>query len=190
MRSLFKANAKLQTLSQYIKDQTEKVTIQLSKGKSRPITTRKANGSNEERQTEAATVIERFWRRNKLRKAIVDNPYFAYLSLIDPNDKQRTLSGIMFGRHEAELRVKSKDRMQNPLIFPRAAYHRIDERIGKIFNFQDEILTKKLNITYDDKKKYYYVPVSALKSIPVEEILKPDLYPGIKIIKKEGIRLL
>jgi hypothetical protein len=190
MKNLFKENPNFQSLSQCIKDETAKLTIQLEQGKNHLTITPKADDSKEKgvgseqekaKREKAANIIQRIWRGHKVREAIVNSPYSSYLSLIDPADEQRLLSSIMFGRHEAELRVSSKDRVKNPFIYSGAGYHRVDERVGFIFDCLGKNLAKKFNVKSDG---YYYIPVSILKSVPIEKILKLDFLG--KIIQKEG----
>lgn len=64
-------------------------------------------------EQKAAKVIQRLWRGYKVKETVAKSPYFTYLSLIDPQDEQRMLSAVMFGRHLAEIKERQPDVIDN-----------------------------------------------------------------------------
>lgn len=108
-------NTDLKDLKRHIEEYVAK--LELAKKNLQASTAKR----NSRRQSEpspqakefAATFIQKFWRKRKVKQAFVKNPYFTYLSFIDPNDEQKLLSNIMFGRHIAEFRPTSKNRIHN-----------------------------------------------------------------------------
>ncbi|KTD61559.1 hypothetical protein [Legionella spiritensis] len=131
----------------------------------------KDNLTNEQQQFQekrAATVIQRFWRKKTVKQSFTRSPYFTYLSLIDPNDEQRLLSSIMFGRHVAEFQTGSRYRVKNPFIHKNAYYHRDDNLSG----FLIDGLMSEFHIPLNKKEQYLFIPVTLLKNTPVEELFK------------------
>jgi hypothetical protein len=116
----------------------------------------------------AAQRIQHLWRGFKVKEAFVKNPYGTYLSMVDPEDEQRLLSSIMFGRHQAELRKNTKDRVPNPLIHENAFYHRCDDLSGELLN---RIVTQEFKLTPDQYANKIVYPVTELNTVPVEHIL-------------------
>lgn len=183
MKNLIAQNKRLSSLRGYI----QKKTLQLNAKKTRTRPQEIESGSNhqEEQQTKAAKIIQRTWRKHKIREVIIDSPYFAYLSLIDPRDEKKLLSAIMFGRHEAEFREGSAERSENPFLYTRASsnayYHRGDlhDSEGLVF----DLLLREFKINKAENQDYLYLPISKLQLVSTREYLKP--YGHLEIIEDE-----
>lgn len=131
-----------------------------------------------EEKTHAAKKIQKFWRGYQVKQAFVKNPYGAYLSMIEPNDEQRLLSSVMFGRHQAELRPNAGDRVSNPYIHESAYYHRCDNLSGTLLNQ----IKKEFKITTNMLMGNKIIPIVNLKIAPINEFIKQKGYSNIQII--------
>ncbi|KTD21811.1 hypothetical protein [Legionella londiniensis] len=136
-------------------------------------------GQESFKKNRAATAIQRLWRKRKIKQAFVKSPYETYLSLIEPQDEQRLLSSIMFGRHVAELQGASEQRIQNPYIHKKAFYHRDDNLSGALL----EKLLSEFKISQLQKDENILIPVTLLKNTPVEEIAK-NFFPKSGMTKE------
>ncbi|ASQ45493.1 hypothetical protein [Legionella clemsonensis] len=174
---LIQANNALKDLNSYMEEYVAKLNRpkksgQINTGSSEK--SRKDHGDSEKER--AATIIQRVWRKRKVKEAFVKNPYFTYLSLIEPGDEQRLLSNVMFGRHVAELNPTSKHRIDNPYIHKKAFYHRDDNLAGDLL----EQLVQEFNISSEEKDKFTFIPVTLLQNTPILEIYH-TFFPGIPV---------
>lgn len=133
-------------------------------------------------QIQAIKKIQHLWRASKIKEAFSHDAYSAYLSMVAHDDKQRLLSSIMFGRHQAELGGCDPDRLLNPYIHEKADYHRTDDLSGDLlaqirneFDITDEMVNGKLML-----------PVVELKLLPFERLMAS--YPSqiYSIVRKAG----
>ncbi|MFJ1269045.1 hypothetical protein ACD661_10790 [Legionella lytica] len=137
---------------------------------------------DELQQEHAAKYIQRLWRKRQINLKFIQDPYNTYLSMMPPDDEQRLLSRIMFGRHAAELPANSKYKAANPYIHIRAYYHR-DDDLPAVFLKQ---LLLQFAIDPELESVNEYMPVSLLNNTPIEEIIKahfPPLKAPIELIK-------
>jgi hypothetical protein len=181
MKKLLQSNEILKSLYHNIRENTAKVAANQQLA-SRIVSRANISEDEEEKRERAAKIIQRRWRKYKIKEAIVANPYFSYLSLVDQTDEQKLLSAIMFGRHQAELRSGSPDRSENPFIYANAFYHRVDIPSGRLF----EALLKQFDVSLETQKQNCILPILQLNTISIEDIL--EKYPNrekIKIIKNE-----
>ena len=147
----------------------------------KPLAVSSKQPPDEASQSLAAKKIQHLWRGYKVKETFVKDPYGAYLSMIDPDDEQRLLSSIMFGRHEAELHKGTKDRATNPYIHPQAAYHRCDNLTGSVLLTQ---LQQEFEITPDMLRGMSMIPVTDLKTVSIDVILKQYQVKGCTILRK------
>lgn len=175
MKTWIKNNSHLLALYEGVQKYSTKTTTRQQK-----TTARSAQQTDSEAaKTEAAKKIQHMWRGYKIKKSFAKDPYGSYLSMISQDDEQRLLSSIMFGRHEAELRKDAPDRIANPYIHNSAFYHRVDnlagtllDQINKEFKISPEMLAGKI-----------MVPVTELKTVPIEGFIKKLGVAGVKIMK-------
>lgn len=115
----------------------------------------------------SARLIQDIWRKNKIKRAVNKNAYFAYLSLYDSeNTEEQSLSAIMFGRNVAEYGVSSKYRTTSPYAYSSAVYHRTDNFFGGVFNkliHDYELHSLKLD------GYHTIIPLFKFKNIPASE---------------------
>ena len=132
-------------------------------------------------KNEAARIIQKTWRKGKIKQAMVKAPFDAYRSLIDSNDAQKQLSSIMLGRHVAETPQDAKEQIVNPLVNQAEYYH----RSTPLDNLVLDALFKEFDLTVN-KEKYSYIPISLLKNNPIEDVLALfSALDDIKLIQKE-----
>ena len=192
-KNIGKRDEKLKDLVDYLRSNTKAIAKSLEsksvpRGKNNSIARDKLGESQENFQkNRSAKVIQHAWRNWKVKEAVVKSPYFFYLSLIDPQDEQKLLSSVMFGRHVAEIVLESSDyRIDNPWIHPDADYHREEGYFGEPFNQ----LKKFFPISKQDELIYDFIPVSLLHTLSIEEVLNvylPDFSRDIKVLECEAI---
>ena len=168
MKELFSKFDNLRDLKRDIKIYFDKTkgSLKISSTASK-IDMIKIDGAQEVAAREkAATLIQQTFRNKKIKEAILTNPYFSYLSMIDSEDEQFQLSAIMFGRHVAELRIGARERIDNPLINTREYYHRSQ-------NLQNEAIDaffREFEIPpILDAENYTYMAITRLKNSRAEE---------------------
>jgi len=176
---LIEVNKALRDLNCCIEENVGKLSLP-KKRKQTSIVISKATKKepSQQQKEDAVTVLQRVWRKRKVKQAIVKSPYFTYLSLMDKDDEQRLLTEIMFGRHVAELNPSSKHRIHNPYIHRGAYYHRNDNLSGKLL---DKLLLE-FKIDPFEKAKYTFIPIILLKNTSILEIYKnffPEETPRI-----------
>lgn len=178
MKKLLSSNSIFRDLKLYLEKNIKFLEPELVKSQEKATSTlpKKAFSSKEksDRENKAVTIIQKMWRKRKVKQAIAQNPYFSYLSLISPDDEQRLLSTIMFGRHQAEFRPASKERIHNPYIHDNAVYHRDENVQGILFDH----LIKSFSIDTSDLNNYHFIPFTILKNSPIDEILN-KYFPSI-----------
>ncbi|ETO93972.1 hypothetical protein [Legionella oakridgensis] len=164
---LIEANKALRDLNRFIEENVAKLSLPK---KHEPTHADRSDSPrkepDEQQKAHAATVIQRVWRKRKVKQAIVESPYFTYLSLMDKGDEQYLLSHIMFGRHVAELNLSSKHRINNPYIHRGAFYHRDDDLSGDLL---DKLL-QEFRIDLKEQASHTFIPVTLLKNTPILEI--------------------
>ncbi len=135
----------------------------------------------------AAVTIQRAWRHNKVKVAMVSSPYFAYLSMVDPSDEENFLFSIMFGQRQAAFVPSSKERI-NPFVSDKALYHRDDDLLpGPITKFLfDEFDLTSTDLDGDTRMEY--IPITLLSTTPIEELIRIHSSPTrpMILIRKEG----
>ncbi len=120
---------------------------------------------------QAATTIQRAWRRKALVNALDNDPYATYLSLVDGLDKP--ISALMFGRRIAELDKVSPDYIHNPFAHQVASYHRLDDLAGPMIKH----LLDRFGVNKATRQKNYYVPLVKLQNTPLDTVIK-NIYPS------------
>ena len=128
----------------------------------------------------AVEKIQRIWRGYKIKESFVSDQYGSYVSMIDKDDEQRLLSLLMFGRHEAEFKINSKDRIANPFIHKKPYYHRVDDLSGNLLN--------SLQIIFGLKKLELFetvIPVTNLSLVSLEKCIQSINATGYRIIKRK-----
>ena len=128
--------------------------------------------------------IQHLWRGYKVKESFVSDQYGSYISMIDKDDEQRLLSLLMFGRHEAEFRADSKDRMVNPFIHSQPYYHRADDLSGTLLN--------ELKLIFDLEKLEEHesvIPVTNISLVSLEKYLQSINACGYRIIPKKDLSI-
>jgi hypothetical protein len=151
----------------------------------KPLTENQTRTFSEEEKNCAAKVIQRIWRGYKIKEFITSNPFFSYLSFLDPQQETKLLlSIIMFGRHIAEITNTTFNyQINNPFISMHSTYHRTDHVITKLM----ELFCKKQGITLTKDK--IYLPISILKNLPIRELMDEAKNVVQKKFPKDSIRL-
>lgn len=131
---------------------------------------------------EAARRIQQAWRNNKIRDALLSSPFYAYNSMITADDKQRSLSSIMYGHHVAELSTTAKEQINNPFIGQNEHYH----RACALDNPKLSALLSEFQLVNFNQKQNDYIPISLLKNNPIEDVfaLFTNSILGLKLVKK------
>ena len=155
----------------------------------RPITTAPKTSTtihsqhvSDKAQLVAVKKIQHLWRGYKIKEAFVKDPYGAYLSMVAKDDEQRLLSSIMFGRHEAELYIGTKERLNNPYIHNSAAYHRCDNLAGELL----EQLKKEFNLSPDMLEGKIMVPVTELNTVAIDDFMKTFASINYEILRQSS----
>ncbi|KTD70103.1 hypothetical protein Lste_0707 [Legionella steelei] len=166
---LIEVNNALRDLNRCIEENVAKLSLPKKSEQTSLVGSNDLQEESSQRQKkDSITVLQRIWRKRKVKQSVVKSPYFTYLSLIDQDNEHRLLSEIMFGRHVAELNPTSKHRIQNPYIHRGAFYHRDDNLSGRLL---DQLLDE-FKINLNEKNKYTFVPITLLKNTPILEIYK------------------
>lgn len=84
-----------------------------------------------EQIAKSATIIQRFWRKNKVKQQLRENSYETYVSLLSSESQDDNLSAKMFGKYQAQPGKSAINYINNPLITSDDNYHRIDSDISQ-----------------------------------------------------------
>jgi hypothetical protein len=150
-------------------------------------TSERSNKLDSIAKNSAARVIQRAWRGHKVKETIVNNPYTAYLSLIDPNDEEKLmLSALMFGRHVAEIRKQSNEHIPNPFIPASGLYHRSDTHEGEVMKLFCERFNEEM-MDYN-----IYLPIALSRNLAIDSILDkfPDSDIELKMVEEGNLGVL